>query len=641
MVYNIDFLVAAFLFLVVILYYFVKDRALDLENNRLFLWLVVVGMGDIVLNIVSTVLITIQRPEILELTWTCLTGLFIMQILAPHVLLTYVRSYLPQTKEHRRIQFGMNVLLAVTCLLILWNRWCGIFFKVDLDGVYSRGPLYILVDVIAAAYLVNMALCSIVHRKELKKFRAQALQELLVLAVVTRVLDYVFPHVLLTGFGIALAITIMFFTLNNPYYYTDNLTNTFDVRYFREQCKNSIAHHKSFHILSVELSQIKRINLVMGAEVGTSLLIDTANMLRNSGRQYQVFRVSGKRFLVMTHNITNYMYLKNRVENYFSEPVEVQGREVKVPVKIAGIHNAQQMGSSSAILAYLDYLMTRIPTTAETGILESDEDTLKGFRYNQQVESYLEIALRDDLFELAYQPVYSLGKNQYVSVEVLSRLRHPVLGMISPDVFITIAEKNDQIDKIALLQLKKVCRFIKQNPQLMDAVQNMKLNLSPAELMKPGHAEELIGIIEEYGIPTDFFQFEITETAATEYNGSMEEVTQKFTDAGIGLCMDDFGSGYANLNTVTKLPFQVIKLDRSMLFDICQDTRTASLYQSIVYSLLNMGFHIVSEGIETAQELSMVSGWGVDMIQGYYFSRPLPAGEMLCTVVEAAERNRL
>ena len=153
--------------------------------------------------------------------------------------------------------------------------------------------------------------------------------------------------------------------------------------------------------------------------------------------------------------------------------------------------------------------------------------------------------------------------------------------------------------------------------------------------MKTGHAERLIRTIREFGLPLSYFQFEITETVATEYSESLNQIAAKFTAAGISLCLDDFGSGFANLNTVLKLPFSAIKLDRSLLTDICRDDRAASFYQSIVAALRNMGYTVISEGVETSGELELVSGWGVDMIQGYCFSRPVP-GEEILSIVRSA-----
>ena len=136
-------------------------------------------------------------------------------------------------------------------------------------------------------------------------------------------------------------------------------------------------------------------------------------------------------------------------------------------------------------------------------------------------------------------------------------------------------------------------------------------------------------MMDEYEILHDWIQFEITETVATEYSASLGMVVDELTAAGIRLCLDDFGSGYANLNTVMRLPFSTIKLDRSLLFDICNDEKRAQFYQSVVEAFRKMNYHIVSEGVETQEEMEQISSWGVEMIQGYYFSKPLPEKELL------------
>ena len=139
----------------------------------------------------------------------------------------------------------------------------------------------------------------------------------------------------------------------------------------------------------------------------------------------------------------------------------------------------------------------------------------------------------------------------------------------------------------------------------------------------------LINIVKEYELSPKYFQFEITETVATEYSESFCKAVEDFTNAGIGLCLDDFGSGYANLNAVLRLPFDVVKMDRSLLTGITCDEQAAVFYHSIVTVMQNMGYTIVAEGAETEEEVSLLREWGVDMVQGYYFSRPLPETELL------------
>ena len=217
-----------------------------------------------------------------------------------------------------------------------------------------------------------------------------------------------------------------------------------------------------------------------------------------------------------------------------------------------------------------------------------------------------------------------------VEAFMLKQINKVYGSSVGDQLLVQIArELQGLIAQIGLLQLRRVCRFIKDNEHIMDSIRNVKFNLSPSELLKPGHSQVLIDIIKEFGLSPAYFQFEITETVATEYSESFCKAVEDFQNAGIGLCLDDFGSGYANLSAVLKLPFDVVKMDRSLLTGITCDEQAANFYRSIVMVMQNMGYMIVAEGAETEEEVNLLRSWGVDMVQGYYFSRPLPEKELL------------
>ena len=200
--------------------------------------------------------------------------------------------------------------------------------------------------------------------------------------------------------------------------------------------------------------------------------------------------------------------------------------------------------------------------------------------YKRQVEQYLHTAIAQDLFEVYYQPVYSTEKNDFVTLEALSRLHHPELGWIAPDVFIQIAEKNHMIEQITDLQFSRVCRFLGENRYLMRHLLNVKVNLSSLDLMRNDCSRHFIQIMDAYKIPHNWIQFEITETVATECNAGLRRVAEEFTAAGIGFCLDDFGSGYANLNTVMKMCIRdscsSMEFHQISSMDMCQRKRQSS-----------------------------------------------------------------
>lgn len=163
----------------------------------------------------------------------------------------------------------------------------------------------------------------------------------------------------------------------------------------------------------------------------------------------------------------------------------------------------------------------------------------------------------------------------------------------------------------------------------MEKIESIKYNLSPLELLKPGYSKKLLRTIEEFDISFSYFQFEITETVATEYSEALYQTIADFRKSGIQICLDDFGSGYANLNTVLKLPFSTIKLDRSLLNGICYDDQIALLYKNIVAVMQNLGHKVVAEGVETQEEIDLLKQWGVDLVQGYYYTKPLDSEQII------------
>lgn len=246
---------------------------------------------------------------------------------------------------------------------------------------------------------------------------------------------------------------------------------------------------------------------------------------------------------------------------------------VSSPVIISGIFHAERFEDGGSILDYAQYLESLAPNTGFYETVRDTDRAMERFLYLKKVEQFLHTAIANDLFEVYYHPVYSLKEKRYITLEALSRLYHPELGWIPPDI------------------------FIQEYPLLTDRLCNIKMNLSPLDLIQPNSSSRLIRLMDEYGVRHSFIQFEITETVATEYNSALNKAVDDFADSGIGLCLDDFGSGYANLNTVMQLPFSAIKLDRSLLNKICEDPRSANFYHSIVSSFRNMGFHVISDSI--------------------------------------------
>lgn len=573
---NLHYLIAGMAVLLVVLWQYSHQRQMDDRNSRMFRRLLTVVSLDVLAELVSTCFI----------------------LYAPY-------------------SFGVGRMLSNTVFYLF-------------QAILPLMLLYIsaLLHIAAAAIFVA------VHRDAVSRRNLTALLAIFLLAAFGIAAQAVNPAVLTTGFGLSLSILAMYLTINNPCACMDSLTGLNDKQYLLRRMNELTDAHKAFHTITVYAYQLDHMNKVSGVQSGDEFLRRAAEHMQEiAGRN--VFRVTGKRFLLLTFSLREYEACLTSLRQVFhTQPDDAQA--APSPVILCGVVGAEKLGTGGLVLDYAEYLESLAARSGGTEVIQNDRKNRDSFYYNKQVEQFLHRAIDEDLFEVYYQPVYSLHQQRFVTLEALSRLRHPTLGWISPDIFIRLAEKNRLISQITELQLRRVCRFLRENPALRASIANVKINLSPLDLIHSDGGSHLIRILDEYGLPYSCFQFEITETVATEYSASLTRVAESFQAAGIGLCLDDFGSGYANLNTVMQLPFSVIKLDRSLLFHICTDKNAALFYQSIVSAFCRLGYRIIAEGVETQEEMELLRSWNVDMIQGYYFSRPLPPGDLLRLLTEEA-----
>lgn len=630
MMYNADFLIAAVVILLLVLRNFLDQKRAEDLNSRVFLFFAVIGILDVIAELVSNYYITSGDGDFGLAAVVTTTIFYLFQALLPYALLCYIMTL----HDNKLISVKKMLLAGLATILlasiVLTNPFTEKLFYFDVSAGYVEGPWYRLMYYSAFFHLAVILILVISWRKEFGPQKIKVILDILILCGCGVVIQLLYSPLLMTGFGMSLGILALFLTINNPNANRDSLTGVYNHLYLTKRSDELIAAGKSFHIITIYLYQLKHINKVAGVEGGDYILQLTAKKLEELCGS-RVFRITGKRFLVLTMSLPEYEYYITQIKKMFETDMQLDADSSKpaTPVILSGIVHGQKLGTSGLMLEYAEYLESLSMQNGVIEVIQDDQQTMDGFLYNKKVEQYLHTAIAQDLFEVYYQPVYSTAKNDFVTLEALSRLHHPELGWIAPDVFIQIAEKNHMIEQITDLQFKRVCMFINEHRDLMKKLFNIKVNLSSLDLMRSDCSSHFIHMMDDMDIHHDWIQFEITETVATEYNAGLGMVIDGFMAAGVRLCLDDFGSGYANLNTVMRLPFSAIKIDRTLLFDICNDKKRAMFYQSIVETFRRMGYSIVSEGVETEEEMSLLSRWGVDMIQGYYFSRPLPVDELL------------
>ena len=247
--------------------------------------------------------------------------------------------------------------------------------------------------------------------------------------------------------------------------------------------------------------------------------------------------------------------------------------------------------------------------------------------WERRVEDDMDRALAANEFKVYLQPKYSTKKEELSAAEALVRWIHPEFGFVSPAKFIPIFERNGFITKLDDYMLTEVSRlqatWMEQGKKLVP----ISVNVSRAHFTSPDLAEHICSIVDEYKVPHEFIELELTESAFFDDKQTLLDTVKKLKEFGFKVSMDDFGAGYSSLNSLKELPLDIIKLDAQFFRDIEDKKRADLIVCDTIKLAKKLGMQIVAEGIETREQVDFLAGQHCDLIQGFYFAKPLPVAE--------------
>ena len=412
--------------------------------------------------------------------------------------------------------------------------------------------------------------------------------------------------------------------LANRAYFYDNL----DKLIFRTQRSGA-----SLAVLFIDLDHFKFVNDQYGHNIGDILLQNVSSMLRSSVRKGDlVARMGGDEFAIILYDIDDANGMANvaqKILNKLDKPMDIQGTKLNVSVSIG-------IASYEGISMTMEQLLKSADTAMYSAKLQGRNNYQffaarmhEKVQEKQHIQMMLQQAIINKELSLVYQPQVSLSKNNIVGCEALLRW-HPKEGAaISPDKFIPIAEESGQIEELGEWVLKEVCRHVGQWNKLINFEGIIvSMNVSVRQLATDKFYNTLVKQLEKHSISPKQIEIEVTETAmSTSYDKLVEEL-EKIHQLGVYISMDDFGTGHASLDNLRKLPLDKLKIDRSFIQDIGVDQCDEDITKVIIAIAKKLSLELVAEGVETVEQLAFLSAEECDIIQGYYFSKPITPEEL-------------
>ncbi|NCC69578.1 MAG: GGDEF domain-containing protein, partial [Clostridia bacterium] len=396
-------------------------------------------------------------------------------------------------------------------------------------------------------------------------------------------------------------IMMMYFNLQNPEDMLDLISGVFNYIAMREFLDIRISKSRQLWLVAVDVGGIRRINSSFGVSVGNEIFAEIGKYFNALDGGFWPFRMFGTRFLIIADSPEDYQRAIEEIEERFQSPWLFHENEISLSVTIRYFSEWDFFKSPEDVVNLIDVAFAEIGAEG-WGIKKriSTELLIKEKR-RLTVETTIREALKaGDGFSLRFQPIYSPVGQNFSHVEALLRLDCAEYGGVPPSEFIYVAEKTGLILQIDELVIKMACEFLIRNThRLRGLLTQLNINLSAAEFYKNPSAR-IEGLIRELRIPPDLLCFEVTETAATSHPGTLAGFMSDMKIRGYHFALDDFGTGYANLSRVIELPFETVKLDRSLLLP--QDERSGKLFANVLKMFSQIGISTVVEGVETAEQ---------------------------------------
>lgn len=621
---NIRFQIAAICFLAMIVFSYVRMQKLALWSTRVFNR-ILIGTGvNLILDVVTVYTITHMDTVPAWVNDLCHRAFVFSLVNVMVAIYLYIEAIGRKQKRFTKKQLCLRLIpYYATFGLILFGD---IKYYVGPDGAYSYGLMPSVVYAVAAIYTIAVPLSALHFNKTLQKERLITILIGTGIWMAAALVQLFVPTLLISGLALVLLLFFFYLAFQNTGAIRHSGTGILNEQALKFALGEAIEAGKPFYVVNILIKDMAELRGLLSEQVSNAMIAELAQELSTCAKENIYYY--GDAFRMILHSEREvqkhiphmqHCFARERTENNVRVVLATSFYVLACPKFAKSIEDIQEVDA---------FLNKQVLMTAQNGqVIVVDDEIIRNYHRSVAVGSLIVDALQHDGLEVFYQPIYDVKEDRFNSAEALVRMKNTgELGFVSPEEFIPMAEKNGLIGKLGEIVFRKVCLFGQDRQLRARGIKYIEVNLSGIQIVDENICSQLGDIMKQYDTKPEFINLEITETAAVEYKEVLQKNMLNFREMGCSFSMDDFGTGYSNISQIAQVKYDLIKLDKSLLwpcFGEEEPEKARMILESIVHLVHKMGVKIVQEGVETKEQFELLKGLGVEFMQGYYFSRPV------------------
>lgn len=594
--------------LLVIIFFYLKSKRIGIRTQKMFQLMLVSAVFCDTMDILSIFAIVNREymPNIL-CDIICKTYLMSLAITASCGVIYLYADIYPNTVRFK-IKAKQLVISTFIGAVLIMLLPIGYHYEPSTEIVYSLGLSVIFTYITCVVMILNLLVHIWKGRGRINKRRREAVVVWVTIWMSAALIQFFNNQLLLVSFSGALGTIIIYLMLENPEANIDRQTGLFNQNAMFQYMNGKFADHEVFSMINVVLKD---------------RWVD-AELIRSNGI---IFRSSIDEIMMVYPNDSADEVMKRLQGNENIKPWEAE----KVKMWIC-VPDAFVAGSVEELTELLGHAKHNSHDRNEGQVIYVDDVFANEIKRVKETERLIQDAIDHERVEVFYQPIYSTSEHRFVSAEALVRIKDEEQNLVSPGQFIPVAEDSGMIIELGKVVFEKVCRLLSQHNPKELGIYYIEVNLSVVQGSDENLADDLLEIIDRYGIDPSWINLEITESASLSGKKQLLESMRILRNAGMHFSLDDFGTGQSNLNYIAEMPVDIVKFDREMIQSYFISEKSKYVMDAAMQMIHGMEMDIVSEGIETKEQYDTMENLGIKYIQGFYFSRPLPEAEFIRTL---------